>query len=169
MTFTAIDHAIGRFGHWVGRAMDLAIGLLLAFLLIVVFSQFIDRNFYPFWRDSPEEYVKIGLTWLCFLGIARAFSTDETIRISFMQEILPPWAARLLDTLIDLLLLVLLAILAAKCWQMVQTAQYQMVLGTDLSLAVPASGILIGISLMLPLTLWRIVRRIAFGSPQRES
>ncbi|MFC3075532.1 TRAP transporter small permease [Shinella pollutisoli] len=168
MKFTTIDRYVGIFGFWFGRLLDTVIGLLIAGLLAVVFSQFIDRNFFPFWRDSPEEYVKIGLTWLCFIGVVRAFSANEHIRVTILQDSLPPWLVVWIDTFIDALLLVLLLILTVKCWQMVQAAQYQIVLGTDLSLAVPASGILVGIALMVPLTAWRIVRRIVLGSAEQE-
>lgn len=168
MTFRTIDRYAQIFGRWIGKGLDVLIGLLLGGLLVVVFSQFIDRNFVAFWRDSPEEYVKIGLTWLCFVGIVRAFSADEHIRITILQDTLPKWGANVVDTLIDLLLLVLLAILTMKCWEMVQSAQYQMVLGTSFSLAIPASGILLGIALMLPLTIWRMLRRIFLGSAIQE-
>lgn len=164
MTLRTIDDCVQIFGRWIARGLDTLIGLLLAGLLLVVFSQFIDRNFYPFWRDSPEEYVKIGLTWLCFVGIVRAFAADEHIRITILQDTLPKWAANVVDTLIDVLLLVLLVLLTLKSYEMVQSAQYQIILGTSFSLAIPASGILLGISLMLPLTIWRILRRIFLGS-----
>lgn len=168
MSFTEIDRYVGVVGRLIGRLLDVIIGLLIASLLVIVFSQFIDRNFFPFWRDSPEEYVKIGLTWLCFIGIVRAFATDEHIRITLVQDTMPKSVSIAVDTALDLLLLVLLVILTGKCWQMVQAAQYQIVLGTDLSLAVPASGILAGIALMLPLTIWRMLRRLVLGSTHRE-
>ncbi|MBH0238489.1 TRAP transporter small permease subunit [Methylobrevis albus] len=161
MTFETIDRAIAVLGRGVGLLLDTIIALLVAGLLVIVFSQFIDRNYVTFWRDSPEEYVKIGLTWLCYVGIARAFSTDETIRITFLHEVLPKPAILVIETLLDLLLLVLLAILTVKSIVMVQMAQYQIVLGTDFSLAVPATGVLVGVVLLIPLIAWRLVRRLA--------
>jgi TRAP-type C4-dicarboxylate transport system permease small subunit len=148
MTFHSIDRRFMALGGIVGRVLE-------------VFSQFIDRNFATLWRQSPEEYVKIGLVWLCFVGLARAFATGEIIRITFLHEIVPARVAAVVDVLVELLLLTVLAILAVKSVTMIQAAQYQMILGTNLTLAVPAYGILAGVLLLVPLIAWRIVRRLA--------
>jgi TRAP-type C4-dicarboxylate transport system permease small subunit len=166
MTFQSIDRQVAVLGRIVGTVLDVFIGLLVAGLLALVFSQFIDRNFVMLWRQSPEEYVKIGLTWLCFVGLARAFATDEIIRITVLHEILPARALLVIDTLVDLLLLTVLGILAVKSVTMIQTAQYQMILGTNLTLAVPAYGVLAGILLLVPLVAWRVVRRLVLRADQ---
>ncbi|WP_157505418.1 TRAP transporter small permease subunit [Geminicoccus roseus] len=166
MTFHSIDRRVAILGRIVGTVLDVFIGLLVAALLVLVFSQFIDRNFVTLWRQSPEEYVKIGLTWLCFVGLARAFATDEIIRITVLHEVLPARALLVIDTLVDLLLLAVLAILAVKSLTMIQSAQYQMILGTNLTLSVPAYGVLAGILLLIPLIAWRMVRRFVAGAEQ---
>ena len=169
MTFSTLDYLAGIVGQWVGRLLDIMIGALVTGLLIIVFSQFIDRNFVTFWRDSPEEYVKIGLIWLCFMGIVRAFATGDYIRVSLVQDSLPRKIVLVIETLLDILLLALLAMLAPKCWLMLQTARYQIILGTDFSLAVPASGVLVGVVLLIPLIAWRSVRRLVTGHAERRS
>jgi len=166
MTFESIDRRVATLARIVGSVLDVFIGLLVAGLLLLVFSQFIDRNFIMLWRQSPEEYVKIGLAWLCFVGLARAFMTDEIIRIMILHEVLPPRILAILDTLVDLLMLTVLVILAVKSVTMIQVAQYQMILGTNLTLAVPAYGILAGVLLLIPLIAWRMVRRIVLGAPR---
>ncbi len=168
MTLQAIDRAITRFGRIVGHLLDAFIGVLLAGLLAVVFSQFVDRNYVTFWTDSPEEYVKIGLTWLCFVGLARAFATGEAIHISFLHDIVPAWMSLAIDTLIDGLILVVLFILVAKSVVMVEMADYQIILGTDFSLAVPATGVLVGFVLLVPLIAWRLIRRLAVAAGRLE-
>ena len=49
---------------------------------------------------------------------------------------------------------------------MIQVAQYQMILGTNLTLAVPAWGVLAGVLLLIPLIAWRMVRRVVLGAPR---
>jgi TRAP-type C4-dicarboxylate transport system permease small subunit len=163
MTFESIDRRVANLARIIGSVLDIFIGLLVAALLLLVFSQFIDRNFVMLWRQSPEEYVKIGLAWLCFVGLARAFMTDEIIRIMILHEVLPARMLTVLDTLVDLLMLTVLAILAVKSVTMIQAAQYQMILGTNLTLAVPAYGVLAGVLLLIPLVAWRMVRRLVLG------
>ena len=167
MTFESIDRRVASLARIVGTVLDICIGLLVAALLLLVFSQFLDRNFVVLWRQSPEEYVKIGLAWLCFVGLARAFMTDEIIRIMIPHEILPARVLTVLDTFVDLLMLAVLGILAVKSVTMIQAAQYQMILGTDLTLAVPAYGVLAGVLLLIPLVAWRMVRRLVLGAGHR--
>lgn len=164
MSFERIDRWAETLGRAVARLLDMAIALIVAALLVIVFSQFIDRNYVDLWRESPEEYVKIGLTWLCFLGIARAFASGEIIRITFLYDALPALLRRVLDILINLVMLALLVVLTWKSWVMVETARFQMILGTNFTLDVPAYALLISFALLVPLVLWRLIRRLA-GRP----
>lgn len=167
MTFQSIDRAVTRVANAVAVLLDVAIGAVVAGLLAVVASQIVDRNWWPMWRDSPEEYVKIGLVWLCFLGIVRAFATGEVIRITFVYDWLPVRLRRAVDILFDLVLLAVLSVLVAKSWMMIQAAQFQMILGTDFTLDVPAYALLVGFGLLVPLIGWRLVRTLvgADGAP----
>lgn len=164
MSFDDIERIVLRFAGYVARVVDLVIALVVAALLILVTTQFIDRNYVTLWHDSPEEYVKIGLVWLCFLGFVRASATGETIRITFVHEQLPAQVQRIVDIAVDLLLLVVVLFLAWKSWVMVQTASMQIILGTSFTLDVPVYGMLAGFVLLVPLILWRLIRAAA-GRP----
>lgn len=141
------------------RLVDAAIGLIVFGLFAIVASQTIDRNLVPFWRHSPEEYVKVGLVWLCFLGFARVYAAGETIRIEFLHGALSPPARRILDTAFDLLAVTVLAVIVTKGVVFLRVADMQMILGTDMSLAVPGLGLVIGAMLMLAAAVVRIVAR----------
>lgn len=164
MSFDDIERIVLRLAGYVARAVDLLIALIVTALLMLVTSQFIDRNYVTLWHDSPEEYVKIGLVWLCFLGFVRASATGETIRITFVHDLLPPALQRALDIVLDALLLVVVVFLTWKCWVMIQTASMQIILGTSLTLDVPVYGMLAGFVLLVPLIFWRLVRA-AMGRP----
>lgn len=164
MSIVAFERLALRVAGLVARLIDFAIMLLVAALLVLVTTQFIDRNYVTLWYDSPEEYVKIGLVWLCFLGFVRASATGETIRITFLHDLLPHSLQRVIDVVIDALLLVVVIFLAWKCWVMIQTAQMQIILGTSLTLDVPVYGMFAGFALLAPMIFWRLLRA-ALGRP----
>ncbi|MDF2621653.1 MAG: hypothetical protein K0S00_4312 [Xanthobacteraceae bacterium] len=157
MSLSEVERLALRLAAIVARVVDIAIMLLVAALLVLVTSQFVDRNYVTLWHDSPEEYVKIGLVWLCFLGFVRASATGETIRITFLHDMMPSGLQRIVDVLLDVLLLVVVIFLAWKCWVMIQTAQMQIILGTSLTLDVPVYGMFVGFVLLIPLISWRLL------------
>jgi len=167
MSFNEIERFMLRLAGYVAWLVDLLIALLILALLVLVTSQFIDRNYITLWSDSPEEYVKICLVWLCFLGFVRAAACGETIRITFLHDLLPPLVQRLLDIALDGLLLVVVIFLASKSWIMIQTAKMQIILGTSLTLDVPVYGMLAGFLLLVPLIAWRLIRALA-GRPHTQ-
>jgi len=164
MSFDKAEAAVFRVAGVIGRIVDIVIALVVAALLVLVTTQFVDRNYVTLWHDSPEEYVKIGLVWLCFLGFVRASAAGETIRITFLYDLLPPLMQRMLDVVLDLLLLTVVGLLTWKSWVMIQTAQMQVILGTSLTLDVPVYGMLIGFSLLIPMICWRLLRAL-MGRP----
>jgi TRAP-type C4-dicarboxylate transport system permease small subunit len=148
--------AAGRVTRVALRLLDGLIGVIVAGLLAVVASQFVDRNLVDLWVHSPEEYLKVGIVWLCFLGLVRAFASDEILRISFLYDALPRTTRRALDLLVCLLLIAVLVVLCRSTWTFVRVAQFQTILGTDMSLAVPAAALLIGFGLVLVVIVARL-------------
>lgn len=143
------------------RLVDIAIALTIVALFGIVASQVVDRNLLPLWRHSPEEYVKIGLVWLCFLGFARVYAVGEAIRITFVHDALPKRVQSIMDIAFDLLAITVLVVIVWKGMVFLQVAQLQMILGTDLTLAVPGTGLVLGCALMLAAALIRVTARVA--------
>ena len=161
MFFNRSVHYALTLASAVGRVLDFLITLTLMALLAIVASQVIDRNFITLWRESPEEYVKIGLVWLCFIGIVRAAVAYETIRITFLHEKLPPYLQRPLDIVLDILVLVVLGLLSWKSYVLLDSAGMQIILGTSLSLDAPVYGMLIGFTLLWVVIAWRFGMTLA--------
>ena len=86
-------------------AWEGVIAVVVFALLVLVASQTLDR-FVSLWTDSPEEYVKIGLCWLCFLGFALALKDGTEIRVDLADRILSVTARRWIYGLFDVALLV---------------------------------------------------------------
>ena len=146
----SIEAAAGRLGRITLRLLDAAIIVLTGTLLAVVVSEFIDRNLIDLWTFSPEEYVKILLVWLCFLGVARAFAGGDAIRVTFIYELLPRPVRIVVSAICNLLVLATLAVMIVKTIASLPIARLQMILGTDFTVAVPTWGLLVGLVLLVP-------------------
>lgn len=141
-------------GVWSG-----IVALVVLALLLLVASQTLDR-FVSIWTDSPEEYVKIGLAWLCFIGFALALKDGTEIRVDLADRILPATARRWIYGLFDVALLVLIAVVVVKAWTLHKASSDQLVTGTDLTAAWLSGPMLVAFVLMFIVIGWRLVRRL---------
>lgn len=145
------------------RAASAIIVLLLVAMLVVVFSQFVDRYATPIWGGVPaDEYVKVGLVWLTFLGFALATRTGAEIRVDVVDQYVPKRVRDLVYGAFDLVLLAMLGVIVWKSTELARVSQLQTILGTDMTLAVPVVGMLAGCALTFLAILTRFLRR-AFG------
>jgi TRAP-type C4-dicarboxylate transport system permease small subunit len=140
---------------------DWAIALIVFALLVVVASQIVDRHIVDLWTDSPEEYVKIGLVWLTFLGFALAMRHGTEIRVDLADHFLPLAVRHWIYGTFDVLLLVVVGVATWKAWQSIAIGESQVILGTSFSVAVPTWGMFVGLALMFIVVAVRLVRRIA--------
>ena len=139
---------------------DWSIALIVAGLLVVVTSQILDRHFFDIWTDSPEEYVKIGLIWLTFLGFALAMRHGTEIRVDLADHFLPLAVRHWIYGTFDVLMLAVIGIVVWKSWESIKVGESQVILGTDYSVAVPTWGMFIGVTLMFIVVAVRLLRRI---------
>lgn len=145
------------------RLWELSIAVLVAALLIVVSSQVVDRYVIDLWTDSPEEWIKIGLVWLTFVGFALAMRHGTDIRVDLVEHFLPRKLVMTVNTVFDALLLVLIGILCFKTWQLWDVSRDQAIVGASVSVAVPTAGLLVGLVLMFIVVAVRLVLRLTRG------
>jgi TRAP-type transport system small permease protein len=138
-----------------------SVGLLIFCLFALVASQVIDRHVVQLWRaDSAEEYIKVGIVWLTFIGLAAAMADGETVRVEALRNALPPTFRRALDMLFDLAVLAVLLTTLWYGWRVFEVAQYQTILGTDFTLAVPIAGLLLGFAACVLVVAARVARLV---------
>ena len=146
------------------RALDILLAWfiagLVAFLVVIVTSQLVDRHLIDVPLAAPDQFVRVGLIWLTFVGFAAAIRARENIRIDFVDRLLRPRVRAVVDTLFDIVLLVLLCVLITKGWRVMEAGQMQILLGTPLTAAVPAAGFMIGSILMALFIGLRLVARL---------
>ena len=145
----------------VERALEWLIAALVAALLIIVASTFIDRHFVTLPMAAPDAYARVILVWLTFIGFALAVKGGLNIRVDLIDARLPAKARLVLDYVFDVLMLALTVMLGANGWRLVVIGQDQERLGTMMSEAWPSAALFVSCILLVLILVLRIALRFS--------
>jgi len=155
---------IDLFDRWLARlekVLEALIALLVLGLVLIVSSQLVDRHLVTLPMAAPDQYARVMLVWLTFIGFAVAVKNGINIRVDIIDARLPAGVARLLEFVFDLSMLIITGFAAWHAWPLLLVGADQERLGTVLSEAWPTAALLVsGVFLVLFLVL-RIVLRLA--------
>ena len=143
----------------VERALEWLIAALVAALLIIVASTFIDRHFVTLPMAAPDAYARVMLVWLTFIGFALAVKGGLNIRVDLIDAHLPANVRRVLDYVFDLMMLGLTVILGMNGWRLVVVGRDQERLGTMMSEAWPSAALFVSCILLVLFLVLRILLR----------
>ena len=143
----------------VERALEWLIAALVAALLIIVASTFIDRHFVTLPMAAPDAYARVILVWLTFVGFALAVKGGLNIRVDLIDARLPAKARRVLDYVFDVVMLGLTVMLGMNGWRVVAIGQDQERLGTMMSEAWPSAALFVSCLLLVLFLMLRIALR----------
>lgn len=152
--------AIARAIEWLARGLRWAIAFAAVVILVTTAASVLDRHIFKTNFDAYEQYARLGLVWLTFVGFALAMRERHTIRVEILNGILGPRARMWHETLFDLGILALSALLVVKGLAVAAVGTFQDIIGTPFTyawsyMAVPVAAALIGLFLAL-----RIVGRL---------
>lgn len=146
------------------RVLDLllewVVVVLMVSLVAIVALQFVDRHFIDTGIAAPDQYARVALVWLTFIGFAVAVRAAVNIRVDLIDAHLPAKVRFVLEMAFDALLVVLLVVLVPGSWRLIVIGKDQELLGTVFSAAVPAAGVLISFLLMLLFVGTRLIVRL---------
>jgi TRAP-type C4-dicarboxylate transport system permease small subunit len=145
----------------VERVLEGLIALLVAGLVIIVASQFIDRHFVTLPMAAPDAYARILLVWLTFVGFALAVKNGLNIRVDLIDTHLPKAVQRVLEYVFDVTMLMLTGIIGVNGWRLVEIGHDQERLGTGMSEAWPSAALFVSCILLALFLVLRIVLRAA--------
>ena len=140
--------------------LEWVIVALMVSLVAIVALQFVDRHFIDTGIAAPDQYARIALVWLTFIGFAIAVRASVNIRVDLIDAHLPAKVRFVLEMVFDALLIVLLAVLVPGSWRLIEIGKDQELLGTVFTAAVPAAGVLIACVLMLLFVGLRLIVRL---------
>ncbi len=145
----------------VERALEWLVAVLVAALLLIVASTFVDRHFVTLPMAAPDAYARVILVWLTFIGFALAVKGGLNIRVDLIDARLPAKARRALDYVFDATMLGLTVILGVNGWRLVVIGQDQERLGTGISEAWPSAALFVACILLALFLVLRIALRFS--------
>ena len=145
----------------VERALEWLIAALVAALLIIVASTFIDRHFVTLPMAAPDAYARVILVWLTFIGFALAVKGGLNIRVDLIDAHLPAKVRLALDYVFDVVMLALTVMLGVNGWRLVVIGQDQERLGTMMSEAWPSAALFVSCILLVLFLVLRIALRFS--------
>jgi TRAP-type C4-dicarboxylate transport system permease small subunit len=144
-----MPHVLIRALHWLDRLVQWTVVALMVALVAIVSLQFVDRHFIDTGIAAPDQYARVALVWLTFIGFAIAVRAAVNIRVDLIDARLPPKARSILEMAFDAMMFVLVAVMLPGCWRLIEIGKDQELLGTVFTSAVPAAGALIASILLL--------------------
>lgn len=139
--------------HFVEDWVSFALFWLMAF---VVFLQFFSRYVLNSSFAWTEEIARYLLMWVTFVGAAVAMRRRTHISVEVLHVFLPMPIVRLLNFLIDVIVLGFVGLLVWYAWQVTERMEIQRMTVFDLSMSIVYGGVLLGCVLML----WRAVQMV---------
>lgn len=152
--------------RWLDRLLAWFVAVLVVGLVTIVTSQLVDRHFIDIPIQAPDQYARIGLVWLTFLGFALAIRGNVAVRVDIIDHFLPPAARRWVGIASDAVLLVMLGVLAVKGWAVYEVGAGQLILGTPFTTGLPNMALVVGVALMIVYVAVRLVARCRGIEPQ---
>jgi len=135
-----MSHALIRALRLLDLLVEWVVIALMVSLVAIVALQFIDRHFIDTGIAAPDQYARVALVWLTFIGFAVAVRAAVNIRVDLIDAHLPPKVRAILAIGFDVLMVLLVAVMVPGCWRLIEIGKDQDLLGTAFTAAVPAAG-----------------------------
>jgi len=155
-----MPHFVVRALRLIDRLVEWVVIALMITLVVIVALQFVDRHFIDTGIAAPDQYARVALVWLTFIGFAIAVRAAVNIRVDLIDARLPSKVRAALEIGFDALMVVLVAVMVPGCWRLIEIGKDQDLLGTAFTAAVPAAGAFIGCILLLVYVGLRLVARL---------
>jgi TRAP-type C4-dicarboxylate transport system permease small subunit len=155
-----MSHALIRALRLLDLLVEWVVIVLMVSLVVIVALQFVDRHFIDTGIAAPDQYARVALVWLTFIGFAVAVRAAVNIRVDLIDAHLPPKVRAILAIGFDVLMVLLVAVMVPGCWRLIEIGKDQDLLGTAFTAAVPAAGAFIGCILLLVYVGLRLIARL---------
>jgi len=145
------------------RLVETILGWIVAavvvVLLAIVAAQLVDRHFIDLPIHAPDQFVRVGVIWVTFVGFALAVNDGTAIRVDLIDHWLPAPVRAVQAVVFDLILLAMSLVLVVKGWTVVEVGASQYLLGTPFTAALPNTGLFVGMAATALFLAARLLRR----------
>jgi TRAP-type C4-dicarboxylate transport system permease small subunit len=129
---------------------------LVAVLVFTVGSVF-DRHFFKSGAFAFDQYCRVGLVWLTFLGIAIGFRERANIRIDLLDHFLARrWVEPKLIGL-DLIVLGVAGLMIVVGWRLLEVGAFQVLMDTPFTYESMYGALLFGLAVLCVFLVARVV------------
>ncbi len=141
-------------------------GVVAAMLLVLLSTvgQVADRQFIQSKFGAYDQYGRLGLVWLTFLGIAIAVRERANIRIDLLDHFVSPRAALAKGVVLDIVMAAVAVLLVVVGWPLLEVGSFQVIMDTPFDYGEVYAALLIG---MLVLTLFVVARLLDLAAGRR--
>jgi TRAP-type transport system small permease protein len=124
--------------------------IVLALVMVLVFTvgQVADRYFIKSRFDAHDQFARIGLVWLTFIGIAVGIRNRTNVRIELLGHLASLVTRRRVAVVLDLVMLVVSVFLVIVGYRLMEIGAFQAIMGTSLNYDTMYAAQLVGMSLL---------------------
>jgi TRAP-type C4-dicarboxylate transport system permease small subunit len=140
--------------------LEWMVALLVLALVVIVASQFVDRHFISLDIAAPDQYARVALVWLTFVGFAIAVRNGLNVRVDLIDARLPTKVQKALEIVFDAVMLFLLIVLMVNGWRLVEVGKDQVLLGTVLTAGQQSASLVMACAVMILFLGLRLVARL---------
>ncbi|MFJ3045650.1 TRAP transporter small permease [Herbaspirillum chlorophenolicum] len=145
------------------RANQAALVAALAVVLAFTVGQVVDRYLLKSSFDTYDQFARIGLVWLTFLGIAAGIRDRANVRIELLNHFAPQRLRGVVNVVLDLCTLAVSVLLVVVGVRLMEVGSFQTIMGTAFSYDVMYLALLVGIGTLIAYLLLRLANRLTGG------
>ena len=126
------------------------VGVVVAMLLVLVSTvgQVVDRHLLKFGFGAYDQYGRLGLVWLTFLGIAIAVRDRANIRIELLDHFLSAGAAQVKGVVLDLVMAGMAVLLVIVGWPLLEVGGFQVIMDTPFDYSEVYAALLLSMAVL---------------------
>jgi len=139
--------------------------LVIAMLMVLVFTvgQVFDRHLLKSTFAAHDQFARIGLVWLTFLGIAVGIRDRTNVRIELLNHLAPQHIRRFMAIAIDLVILATSILLVIVGVPLLEVGAFQAIMGTTLYYDTMYASLLCGLCLLIIFLVLRFADLLSGG------
>ena len=126
----------------------IAIVIAMAMVLVFTVGQVADRYFIKSQFDAHDQFARIGMVWLTFIGIAVGIRNRANVRIELLNHLASIATRRRVAVVLDLIMLVVSVFLVIVGARLMEIGAFQAIMGTPLNYDTMYAALLAGLSLL---------------------
>lgn len=141
------------------------LGVVASMLLVLLSTvgQVADRHLMKSGFGAYDQYGRLGLVWLTFLGIAIAVRDRANIRIELLDHFIPARAAAIKAVVLDVFMAAVAVLLVVVGWPLLEVGSFQVIMDTPFDYGTVYAALLLGMAVLALFVAARLLQAASGG------